>query len=226
MKMTSDEALWCTGTIDYFHRTISDDRRLELGLPVERKRKSATMDADLQLLVEAEEAPASKTRRKSAGSNTIVPAPPSKQAPAHPSKPSPAPRSKPSPASTSKPAPARTPPSKMAAAPRPKNGPAPSSISKTPKRKEVAPDDEDEEIEADEDGTDGDSSRRWNAGNSLPRLLFYVFCKLCIILEYSCLRCIILNYSCILLVTTYLFLFIVLILKLTFLFMFSGLTAY
>jgi len=95
-------------------------------------------------------------------------------------------------------------------APRPKNGPAPSSISKTSKRKEVAPDAEDEEIEADEDGTDGDSSRRWNAGNSLPRLLFYVFCKLCIILEYSCLRCIILNYSCILLITTYLFLFIVL----------------
>jgi hypothetical protein len=54
MKMTHEEALWCTGTIDYFHRSISDDRRLELGLPVARKRKSATMHADLQLLVEAE----------------------------------------------------------------------------------------------------------------------------------------------------------------------------
>ena len=199
---------------------MSNDRRIELDLPAVKKRKSATIGP------EAEEAIASKTRRKSTGSNTIVPAPPSKQAPAPPSKPSPAPRSKPSPASTSKPAPARTPPSKVAAAPLPKNGPAPSSISKTPKRKEVAPDDEDEEIEADEDGTDGDSSRRWNAGNSLPRFLFYVFCKLCIILEYSCLQCIILNYSCILLITTYLFLFIVLIMKLTFLFLFSRLTGF
>ena len=158
--------------------TISGFRRLELGLPLARKRKSATMHADLQLLVEAEQAPASKPRRRSTGSNTIVPAPPSKPAPAPPSKPSPA--------NTSKPAAARTQPSKMAAAPRPKNGPAPSSILKTPKRKEVAPDDEDEEIEADEDGTGGDSSRR-NHCNSLPRLLFCVVCKLCNILEYSCL---------------------------------------
>jgi hypothetical protein len=75
-------------------------------------------------------------------------------------------------------------------------------------------------------GWDGDSSRRWNAGNSLPRLLFCVVCKLCIILEYSCLRCIILNYSCIFLITTYLFLFIVLIMKLTFLFLFSRLTGF
>ena len=98
----------------------------------------------------------------------------------------------------------------MAAAPRPKNVPALSSIlktpkrkevapddedpisktpkhpiSKTPKRNEVAPDDEDEEIEADENGTFGDTSRRWNAGISLPCLLFYVFCKLFITLEYS-----------------------------------------
>ena len=89
----------------------------------------------------AVEAPASKTNRKSTGSNTIVPAPPSK------------------------PFSARTPPSKMAAAPRPKNVPAPSPITKTTKRMEVAPHDEDEEIEADENGTYGDSSRLWNAGN-------------------------------------------------------------
>jgi len=152
MKMTSEGALWCTGAIEYFHRTMSNDRRIELDLPVVRKRKSATIDP------EAEEATASKTRRKSTGSNKIVPAPPSK------------------------PAPAPTPPSKMAAAPRPKNVPAPSPISKTPKRNEVAPDDEDpisktpkhpilktpkrnevapddedDEIEADENGTFGDN---------------------------------------------------------------------
>ena len=102
------------------------------------------------MYTEAEVAPASKTSRKYIP-KTILPIPPSK------------------------PAPAPTLPCKTAAAPRPKTFPAPSPILKTPKRKEVAADDE--EIEVYKNGMCGDSPGRWSAGNSLPCLLFYVLQK-------------------------------------------------
>jgi hypothetical protein len=173
MEMTDEEKLWCVGAIEYYHKIISEYRRLELGLPIVTKRRSSTMDT------EAEE-PASKASRKSTTPNTIVPTPPSKRAPTP------------------------TQPPKMTSAPRPKTVPTPSLILKTvTKRKDV--EDVDDEIEGEADGTYGDSSGSCNAGNSLPCLLFYIFCKLFIILEYSCLRSIILKYSCILLITTYIF---------------------
>ncbi len=53
MKMTSDEEKLGPGTsmlvltaIEYFHKTMSDNRRIELDLLNVRKRRSATMDTE------------------------------------------------------------------------------------------------------------------------------------------------------------------------------------